>query len=382
MKAKILRYLSYFLFFFALAPIFSGDLIGALGVGLLSCALNPRISELMREKLPPNITSVQFYSGSVVLAFLLVAAAGGGNSTTPAGRVDSSAPEDTQQVAQLSQPETEDDLEESLADNAVASITLPAASGARQRVYDLLLDYPAVGSQFEESTSPCWKKSAPQASIMNPGFYCSRQEFNPFDTSLSDDFEDENPNLEDPDVFQSFKFREDGTLNSMLYGMYNTFASADDAAQFILEAYGDLELKHDRLEEDSYREGTSLVIDISFSDPILEWNERQLSFGCDAYPYSANPMIGLPIGDPRQKEWKDMFSEVMGHPGLNDITLMNFTDFQINKNSVDRSGESRCVLATIFYGDRKVTTLGEDPRKVIEVVVAEIDPRFELTDWD
>jgi hypothetical protein len=272
----------------------------------------------------------------------------------------------------------------SLKKQQISRVKNTDTSGARDRVYELLLNYPAVGSKFDESTSPCWEKRSPEANNpMNPGFYCERLEFNQFTTSLSNDFKAENPNLVKPQMSQSFKYREDGTLNSMMYGMFNAFASADDAAQFILKSYSDLELKHDRLKEDVYNEeGISLKIDFSFSDPVLKWNERQLSFGCDAYPDLSNGMNKIAFGDPRQDEWQGMFKEVLGHLDIGDIAIAKFTDFEINKNSVDRSGESRCVLATIFYGDRKVTTLGQDPRTVVEVAVAEIDPRFALTNWD
>lgn len=367
MKNKILAFASYFIFFFAFAAAMGGGgVLGALGVALLGCVLNPRLSEFIKEKLPSSVNNIQFYSGSVVLAFFLIGASGSDNSSAPASREEVAVSEGPQ-VESVVQPQAQSEPEE-------------PASDARSRVYGFLTEYPAVGSAFDESTSPCWEKGSPEANNpLNPGFYCRRQEFNSFDTSLSDDFENENPQLEDPKVFQSFKYREDGTLNSMLYGMYNAFENAEDAVEFLNDTYGDLGLRHDDFNEDVYNEGISLKIDFSFSDPVLEWNRRQMSFGCDAYPGLTNGSSNWGFNDPRQKEWEGMFYEVVGHYELSDVELVKFTDFQINRNSVDSSGETRCVIATLLYGERKVTTLGADPRSVIELVVAEIDPSFSLT---
>ena len=238
------------------------------------------------------------------------------------------------------------------------------------------LSYPPVGEIFSISASPCFNKASPEKRTGYDGFYCDQG----FDDQIKR-YSDRYTNADSPMVRQTFKFLEDGALNSVLTGFHNMFSSPEDAEKFLNDKYGHLGLMRVASNENWFNSdgGPIVKFELGFSERVTSWSRTQFSFGCDLYPSDINPRNEIPRGSPEYGEWEEISYELWGaYPWLTDVKLVSAADFVVNKRSVINSEADRCVAATILYGERERTSLSAPRRSVVEVIIAEINPNFPI----
>jgi hypothetical protein len=178
---------------------------------------------------------------------------------------------------------------------------------------------------------------------------------------------------------QTFKYSDDGVLSAVVTGFNNMFRDANEAEEYVNTAFGALQQRHRHLKKDFYNEGgESLSLTFSTTEYVKKWNRLQISYGCNAYPEFISPSGKVLYGNYQERnKWQSTLTELIGsYSWLTDLNLAKFTSFEIYKDSIDTSGQSRCVLASIIYGERRVDSIGAKPKKVIELVIAEVDPTF------
>lgn len=266
---------------------------------------------------------------------------------------------------------------------ALAILMLVGCGGSpkttKDEILNIALAYPPIKAQFDEKNSPCFDGQAPERDSMTGGYYCSRSF-----SGLIKSYEEANPEADNPAVYQTFKYLEDGSLNAVVAGFYNMFKDVNEAEEFLISQFNHLGLQQRHLKNKFYNEGgTSLRSDFSRTEFVPEWSRLQIAFGCKAVPWALSPQSKIPFDSPEYGKWQGVLSEFIGkYSWLSDSELGKFVDFEIYKDDIDKSAASRCVLATVIYGDREKASLSSTPRRVVEVVFAEVDSSFPITSKD
>lgn len=171
----------------------------------------------------------------------------------------------------------------------------------------------------------------------------------------------------------------DGTLNAVLTGLFNAFDNDQTAESFIQQSLGNLKLTK-RFNQKGLPSSFEGLYQGWNSNVVKKWNKTQLVFGCDLVASHVSPRKKTLIGSPERSNWKSITGEVLEHSlWVPDERIITVVDFEVNKKTALNPRDSRCVVATILYGKTETYELGEKPKSKVDVIVAELNPRFPKT---